>query len=422
MAQALKLDIRHIARRALSMSLALAALGALTASPSSAYSGHEAAISRSPDTAVKLAVVGAFKVSGMSRDGRLIRLVVIRAERRSRVTVTCLTRCSGRESLARGRQRGRSFRVVLRLRRSLPIGARFEVRVAVRGKASRARRYRVRRLSLTPGRSYCYAKRGRRVRCKPPRSPRGAPAPPSVDPAPTPDPTSFSWASGDAYQALMGDFNDDGHVDVGLRRASDGRFYWRLGPTYSAQGEHHWSAAIGSKYQSFMGDFNDDGQVDVGVRRISDGHFYWRLGPGFSQGHHHWTAATGSNYDAFMGSFDGDSHVDVGVRRISDGEFYWRLGPSWSQDQHSWAAGSHFQPFMGDFNRDGLVDFGLRRVSNGLFYWQFGPGCCQGTYLDAPSDEYQSFMGDFNGDGHVDVGLRRVSSGQFSWVLGVAGG
>jgi hypothetical protein len=76
----------------------------------------------------------------------------------------------------------------------------------------------------------------------------------------------------------MGDFNGDGQVDVGLRRTTDGVFYWRLGPDFE-QGSYAWGAA-GDHFQSFMGDFNGDGQVDVGLRRTTDGIFYWRLAKG----------------------------------------------------------------------------------------------------------------------------------------------
>ncbi len=72
----------------------------------------------------------------------------------------------------------------------------------------------------------------------------------------------------------MGDFNGDNQVDVGLRRTTDGDFYWRFGPTWR-QTAYGW--ADGAHFQSFMGDFNGDNLVDVGLRRTTDGVFYWRL-------------------------------------------------------------------------------------------------------------------------------------------------
>jgi surface antigen len=141
-------------------------------------------------------------------------------------------------------------------------------------------------------------------------------------------------------------------------------------PGLPAFRETSYPWAIGDKYQSFMGDFNGDGQVDVGLRRISDGTFYWRLGPGFAQGSLAWSAGTGPEYQSFMGDFNGDNQVDVGLRRVTDGAFYWRLGPSFSQTRYAWAIGDKYQSFMGDFNGDKVVDVGLRRTTDGVFYWR----------------------------------------------------
>ena len=190
---------------------------------------------------------------------------------------------------------------------------------------------------------------------------------PNVPPPPAFSQSQHVWAAGSQYQSFMGDFNGDGQVDVGLRRTTDGRFYWRLGPAWP-QMDYTWAA--GAHFQSFMGDFNGDGQVDVGLRRITDGTFYWRLGPGFGQSQVGWSAGAGPEYQSFMGDFNGDGQVDVGLRRTTDGRFYWRLGPAWKQTDYGWAAGTQYQSFMGDFNGDGRVDLGLRRTTDGTFYWR----------------------------------------------------
>ena len=108
---------------------------------------------------------------------------------------------------------------------------------------------------------------GKTVRVPPPT---GQPTPPAFKQS------EYGWAAGDHFQSFMGDFNGDNQVDVGLRRTTDGAFYWRLGPSFT-QGQHSWTAGVGAHFQSFMGDFNGDNQVDVGLRRTTDGTFYWRL-------------------------------------------------------------------------------------------------------------------------------------------------
>jgi len=137
---------------------------------------------------------------------------------------------------------------------------------------------------------------------------------------------NYGWASGDHFQSFMGDFNGDNQVDVGLRRTTDGTFYWRPGPNFNSQYSYGWAAGTGPGYQSFMGDFNGDNQADIGLRRISDGRFYWRPGPNFdSQYNYGWATGAGPEYVSFTGDFNGDQLVDLGLRRVTDGRFYWRL-------------------------------------------------------------------------------------------------
>ena len=64
---------------------------------------------------------------------------------------------------------------------------------------------------------------------KGPKSNGGCPLP-SQESDSYPDQTSYTWAGGDHFQSAIGDFNSDGQVDIGLRRTTDGVFYWRLGP------------------------------------------------------------------------------------------------------------------------------------------------------------------------------------------------
>jgi hypothetical protein len=144
---------------------------------------------------------------------------------------------------------------------------------------------------------------------------------------------TVSWPNDNHYQPIVGDFNDDGTTDIGVRQPDTGVWHFALADghgNYSNTRDFTWagdSAGLTS-FQPIVGDFNDDGKTDIGLRRRDTGVWYFA----FSDGHGNYT-----NSRNFTWAVDSSSKV-------------------------------MFQPIVGDFDCDGKTDIGLRRTDNGINY------------------------------------------------------
>jgi surface antigen len=214
------------------------------------------------------------------------------------------------------------------------------------------------------------------------------------------------------YHPLVGDFNGDGQMDVGLKDDNNGVFYFKFGPSFTTQTAYQW--APGSHYKAFSADFNGDGITDIGLQDPNNGAFYIKHGPTFTdQQVYGW--APGWHYEPFVGDFNGDRVADIGLRDPSNGVLYIRFGPTFGpQIAVSWAPGEHYEPFAPDFNGDGLADLALRDPNNGVMYIKYGPDYgTQVAYNWAPGPHYQPIAGDLNGDHLSELGLRDPNNGLF---------
>jgi surface antigen len=214
------------------------------------------------------------------------------------------------------------------------------------------------------------------------------------------------------YHPLAGDFNGDGVTDVGLKDDNNGVFYFKFGPSYTAQTAYQW--APGSHYKALAGDFNGDGISDIALEDPNNGAWYIKHGPTFTdQQVYAW--APGWHYIPFVGDVNGDHLADIGLRDPSNGVLYVRYGPDFGpQIAVSWAPGEHYQPFAGDFNGDGLADLAIRDPNNGVIYTKLAPSfTTELGYQWAAGPHYQPFAADFNGDHQVEFGLRDPNNGLF---------
>lgn len=146
---------------------------------------------------------------------------------------------------------------------------------------------------------------------------------------------NVKWVSGDHYQIFTGDFNNDGMTDIGMRDSNNGVWYFRLKAgqndySYPVQKTFKW--ITGSHYQPIVGDFNNDGVTDIGMRDSANGIWYFRLK---SQNYDDYTFpiqktfkwAVGSHYQPFAAQCNlEDNFIDIGMRNPDTGDIYIRLG------------------------------------------------------------------------------------------------
>jgi hypothetical protein len=182
--------------------------------------------------------------------------------------------------------------------------------------------------------------------------------------------------------------------------------------------------------QQFVGDFDEDGQVDIGLRDSNTGTWYFttKMNSTWYANNNTFTWLAGSQYQPIVGDFDGDGHLDIGLWDSTTGVWHFatRVSPfqfaetSWV----TWGCGS-CQPFVGDFDGDGHIDIGLWDPSNGVWHfalyqnrWWYANTNDFTWALSGP--DYQTVTGDFDGDGRFDIGLRRLSDGTIFTLNGGA--
>ncbi len=215
-------------------------------------------------------------------------------------------------------------------------------------------------------------------------------------------------------QPIVGDFNGDGHDQIGVYRtfqAASG--LWVSLFVIDSDGDGQWTSAdtryifrqgtqtLIENLRPIVGDFNGDGHDQIGVYRT-------------------FQAASGLWVSLFVIDSDGD-----GKWTSADTRYIFRQGPQ--------ALIENLQPIVGDFDGDGQDNLGVYRTvqaasgqwvslfvtdSNGDGKWTSADA--RYVFRVGPQafiENLQPIVGDFSGDGQDDLGVYRTfqgASGQ--WV------
>lgn len=186
---------------------------------------------------------------------------------------------------------------------------------------------------------------------------------------------TFSWAAGSNFQPIVGDFNNDGDTDIGLRDAQSGIWYFAFSNHngyYNNTLNFSWAA--GTNFQPVIGDFNDDGLTDIAMRDVNDGTWYFAFsnGQGYFNNTRNFKWLAGAQYQPVVGDFNGDGMTDIALRDATTGIWYFAYFDGNASyvnvSTFSWVPGANYQPFVGDFNCDGKLDIGLRDSITGNIY------------------------------------------------------
>jgi Bacterial Ig-like domain (group 3)/FG-GAP-like repeat len=220
-------------------------------------------------------------------------------------------------------------------------------------------------------------------------------------------PAEEVFQAGALGQPVVGDFNRDGYLDLGV-----GGFF-PLGPpfveTFSLYGTSFQWDSLDYDSLNVVGDFNNDGILDL----VANGDASDLL---LGNGDGTFTAAASqppADVDAFTADFNGDGNLDL----ISNNTIFWGNGDGTFTQGPVLPASCQSPVAIGDFNGDGRLD--LVCVGGNTFSILLGNG--DGTFttgfigaVDAPGGVV---VGDFNGDGRLDLAVTNSSDNMVSILL-----
>jgi hypothetical protein len=250
--------------------------------------------------------------------------------------------------------------------------------------------------------------------------------------------TIYSSGSGsNPWSVAVGDLNNDGHSDIAVANWGTDNVDLFIGygnGNFTTQ--QTLSTAITSNpYSVAVGDFNDDGRLDITVANYWTNNVGIFLGDGNGTFSSQTTYYTGVGFGPFsiaVGDFNNDSRLDIVVAN------YWAYnigvflgyGDGTFSSQTTFSTGSGSRPAavaVSDFNNDNQLDIAVANygTSNIGIFLGYGNGTfvSQVTYsTGSDSHPYSIAVGDFNNDSRLDIVVVNYWSDSVGVFLGYDNG
>lgn len=169
--------------------------------------------------------------------------------------------------------------------------------------------------------------------------------------------TVHSWEN--AGQKFTGDFDGDGKIDRGTYNRS-GKHEWYIEYGNKKIGLKSWQWNPAANCEVLTGDFNKDGHDDIGVYIPYSGSWIFKYSDPSETG----TFTTGFTYKwhtpghSFTGDFNGDGFWDIGKYNGQDWFIAYNNGDGSFNPQKPWPWSVGDNIFTGDFNGDKYWDIG----------------------------------------------------------------
>jgi hypothetical protein len=241
--------------------------------------------------------------------------------------------------------------------------------------------------------------------------------------------TASPTVNGSPNSATVGDFNNDGKIDLAIPNGSANTVSVLLGNgdgTFQPQVSYN-AGSSGNAYAVAVGDFNADGNPDLVVTNVGNGSatISVLLGNGDGTFQLPVTYAVG-NYPSVVvvGDFNGDGEADIAVADRDDNTISLLLGngDGTFQAQTTYATGnSPVALAAADLNGDGRLDLVAANEGDNTLSVLLGNGDgtfqAQATYA-AGNSPVALAAADLNGDGNVDLVTANASDNTLSVLLG----
>ncbi len=208
---------------------------------------------------------------------------------------------------------------------------------------------------------------------------------------------------------LAGNFTGDRAAEVAVfRRGRKSSFVVNLGA--GAPLTFRFGKAFD---EPLLGDWNGDGQLDVGVRTPKKSKFKLKTPHGIVK------LRFGRPSDMpISGDWDGNGTTEVGVRRAAEGTFWPRMADGSSSP--IWLGDADDLPVTGDWDGNGTTDLGVFDQATATFTLRnvnaAGLSVLEVVQFGVAGD--MPVTGDWNGDGVTDLGV--WSPGTATFTQGVA--